>query len=260
MLSDFLLRCVISGSIACALYFVFAGLMARYHNRKVPRDIVRHDIKLGLISLLCGSPMLQAFSLAHERWGISRVYAGVGDRGWLWWAVSIPLYVLLWDLTFYLTHLILHVPLVFRVSHFRHHKCRPPVPWSGIAIDPIETVFSGILPYIVPLFILPFHIYTVYAVNIALMAWATLVHSSYDWSGSRVFMTPKDHNLHHHFGLKNCNYAAVFTFWDRIFGTLNRADRPAWWGIDGWVPQAAAREPLPAAEMADPNATLPVAR
>ena len=70
------------------------------------------------------------------------------------------------------------------------------------------------------------------------MGWATLVHSSYDWSGSSVFMTPKDHNLHHHFGLKNHNFAAVFTIWDRIFGTLNRVDRPAWWGIDGWVPKA----------------------
>ena len=76
------------------------------------------------------------------------------------------------------------LPFVFRISHFRHHKCRPPVPWSGIAIDPIETVFSGILPYIVPLFMLPFHIYTVYALNIVLMGWATLVHSSYDWSGA----------------------------------------------------------------------------
>ena len=35
MFSEFLLRCVISGSIACALYFVFAGIMARYYNRKV---------------------------------------------------------------------------------------------------------------------------------------------------------------------------------------------------------------------------------
>ena len=68
--------------------------------------------------------MLQAVSLAHEKWGISRVYAGIGERGWLWWALSIPLYVLLWDLTFYVLHLLLHVPIVFRISHFRHHKCR----------------------------------------------------------------------------------------------------------------------------------------
>jgi sterol desaturase/sphingolipid hydroxylase (fatty acid hydroxylase superfamily) len=237
MLSEFLLRCLISGSIACALYFVFAWLMTRRYDRKVARNVARHDIKLGMISLLFGSPVLQGFSVMQEKWGISRVYTGFADKGWIWWAVSIPVYLLLWDAVFYLTHLILHHPFVFRISHFRHHKCRPPVPWSGIAIDPIETIFSGILPYIVPLFILPFHVYTVYALNILLMGWATLVHSAYDWSGSSVFMTPKDHNLHHHFGLKNANFAAVFTFWDRLFGTLNRTDRPPWWGVDGWVPK-----------------------
>jgi sterol desaturase/sphingolipid hydroxylase (fatty acid hydroxylase superfamily) len=246
MLSEFLLRCAISGTIACALYFAFASIVARSYNRKVSRDVVRHDIKLGLISLLFGSPMLQAFGVAQEKWGISRVYTSISDKGWLWWAISVPLYLLLWDLVFYVLHIALHNPFIFRISHFRHHKCRPPVPWSGIAIDPIETVFSGILPYIVPLFILPFHIYTVYALNILLMGWATLVHSSYDWSNSPIFMTPKDHNLHHHFGLKNGNFAAVFTFWDRLFGTLNRKDRPAWWGIDGWKPTVGGAAPTPA--------------
>jgi sterol desaturase/sphingolipid hydroxylase (fatty acid hydroxylase superfamily) len=237
MLTEFLLRCVISGSIACILYLISAGIMARLHGRKVTRDIVKHDVKLGFISLLFGSPVLQVFAVAHEKWGISRIYPEIAEKGWLWWALSLPLYVLLWDATFYLTHLVLHHPFVFRVSHFRHHKCRPPVPWSGIAIDPVETILSGIMPYVVPLFILPFHVYTVYALNIMLMVWATLVHSAYDWTQSPIFMTPKDHNLHHHFGLKNANFAAVFTFWDRIFGTLNRTDRPPWWGIDNWVPK-----------------------
>jgi lathosterol oxidase len=249
MIQEFLLRCAISGSIACALYFVSATVVARYHNRPVARDVVRHDVKLGIVSLLFGSPLLQVFAVAHEKWGVSRVYTGIADRGWVWWAVSLPLYVILWDAVFYLTHLVLHHPFVFRISHFRHHKCRPPVPWSGIAIDPLETILSGIMPYVVPLFLLPFHVYTVYALNIVLMAWATLVHSAYDWSESPLFMTPKDHNLHHHFGLKNANFAAVFTFWDRLFGTLNRTDRPAWWGVEAWTPKvgvpATARHDAP---------------
>src|SRR5690242_7728052 len=123
---EFLLRCTISGAIACTLYLVSAGIMAHFHGRKVHRDVVRHDVKLGFVSLLFGSPVLQGFAWIHERWGISRVYPGFADKGWLWWAASIPLYLLLWDLTFYLTHLVLHHPWVFRVSHFRHHKCPPP--------------------------------------------------------------------------------------------------------------------------------------
>jgi sterol desaturase/sphingolipid hydroxylase (fatty acid hydroxylase superfamily) len=68
------------------------------------------------------------------------------EYGWAYWVLSIPLYFLLWDGVFYLTHLILHWQPVYAASHFRHHAFRPPVAWSGIAIDPIETVFSGILP------------------------------------------------------------------------------------------------------------------
>ena len=57
---------------------------------------------------------------------------------------------------------------------------------SGVAIDPFETILSGILPYTVPLFFFPFHLWTVYAINMVLMFWATLVHSSVPWSGSGV--------------------------------------------------------------------------
>ena len=80
MIQEFLLRCAISGSIACVLYFVSASIVARYFNRKVSRDIVRHDIKLGIVSLLFGSPLLQVFAVAHEKWGVSRVYTQISCR------------------------------------------------------------------------------------------------------------------------------------------------------------------------------------
>lgn len=234
MVAEFLLRSALSGLVATALYLVSASLMARSFGRKVVRSVPKHDVKLGLISLAFGSPVLQGFALAADEYGISMMYTDLGAYGWIWWVASLPLYVLLWDAVFYLTHLVLHVPIVYRKSHFRHHMCRPPVAWSGIAIDPFETILSGILPYTVPLFILPFHIYTVYALNIALMVWATLVHSSANWVGNGVLLGTKDHNLHHAYGLKNANFGAVFTFWDRLGRTLDRVKVAPWWGKDGW--------------------------
>jgi sterol desaturase/sphingolipid hydroxylase (fatty acid hydroxylase superfamily) len=238
--SEFILRCFISGGIAVLLYVLMAGTVARFWNRRVSRSVWKHDFKLGLISLGFGSPILQGFSVLSEEYGVSFMYADVASMGLGYWLLSLPVYVLLWDLVFYFTHLVLHWPFVYRRSHFRHHACRPPVPWSGIAVDPVETILSGLLPYIVPLFIMPFHVYTVYALNMLLMLWATLVHSSLDWSGNAVLLTTRDHNLHHTYGLKNCNYAAVFSFWDRLFGTLNRRDVPPWWGKDFWTPTRGA--------------------
>jgi lathosterol oxidase len=240
MIQEFVLRCVLSGAFASILYLLAGAFWARRHSREVSRSVVKHDIKLGFISLLFGSPVLQIFALASEKYHLDRVYTDIHAKGWVWWAVSIPLYLLCWDLVFYLTHLVLHVPYVYRKSHFRHHACRPPVPWSGVAIDPFETILSGILPYTVPLFFFPFHLWTVYALNMVLMFWATLVHSSFPWSRSFIFMTPKDHNLHHAFGLKNANYAAVFTFWDRIGRTLDRVRVPPWWGKTSWRPRGDA--------------------
>lgn len=247
---EFLLRCLISGTIAVLLYFLMAGMVSRFWNRKVSRSVFKHDIKLGIISLAFGSPILQGFSMLSEKYHISQMYSDVSSHGWLYWLASLPLYVLLWDFVFYLTHLVLHMPLVYRKSHFRHHACRPPVPFSGIAVDPVETILSGMMPYIIPLFILPFHVYTVYGLNMLLMLWATLVHSSLNWTSNPILVTTRDHNLHHTYGLKNCNYAAVFTFWDRLFGTLNRRDSPPWWGVDHWVPSVGAtKRPMAGPDM-----------
>lgn len=240
-MSQLLLRSLLSGAIATILYFVSAGFVDRFWSRGVNRSVFRHDVKLGLISLAFGSPVLQIFAWGAEKYHYGKLYSHFNGHGWLYWVISIPIYVMLWDAVFYVTHLILHWSYVYRNSHFRHHACRPPVAWSGIAIDPIETIFSGILPYTVPLFILPFHIYTVYALNIGLMFWATLVHSSLPWNGNAIFMGPRDHNLHHTFGLKNINFAAVFTFWDRMFGTLDRAQQPPWWGKKSWTPKVGVK-------------------
>ena len=113
--------------------------------------------------------------------------------------------------------------------------------------DRATGLVTGILPYVVPLFVFPFHIYTVYALNILLMFWATIVHSSLDWSNNPLFLTTRDHNLHHTYGLKNCNFAAVFTFWDRIFGTINRHAVPPWWGKKSWSPKVGVRSTAPTA-------------
>jgi sterol desaturase/sphingolipid hydroxylase (fatty acid hydroxylase superfamily) len=239
MLSQMLLRSVISGTFAVLLYLLSAGVVSRFWNRGVSRSVVKHDVKLGLISLAFGSPVLQVFAMMAERYHVTRLYTDIGALGWGYWLLSLPLYILCWDLVFYLTHRVLHWPLVYRKSHFRHHACRPPVPWSGIAIDPFETILSGIMPYTIPLFVFPFHLYTVYALNIGLMVWATWVHSSYRWNGNGVMLSPRDHNLHHAFGLKNANYAAVFTFWDRLANTLNRRQEPPWWGKENWKAGAA---------------------
>jgi sterol desaturase/sphingolipid hydroxylase (fatty acid hydroxylase superfamily) len=49
---------------------------------------------------------------------------------------------------------------------------------------------------------------------------------------SSIFITPKDHHWHHSTENSRCNFATVFTFWDRVHGTLHRTgDFPKEYGF-----------------------------
>ena len=109
--------------------------------------------------------------------------------------------------------------------------------WSGIAVGPIDVIFEGILPYTVPLFFsIPFHEYTVNAVNAILTLHACILHSSCHGQYEELngllgyfMISPIGHNMHHQYGLNNaCNFAPIFKIWDRLPGTLNEKE-PFWW-------------------------------
>jgi sterol desaturase/sphingolipid hydroxylase (fatty acid hydroxylase superfamily) len=85
------------------------------------------------------------------------------------------------------------------------------------------------MPLHIPLFFLPFHLHTVFAVNIVLLGWATLLHSGCGVPGGWLFIGPQDHNVHHARGLENRNFSAIFSCYDLLFGTLDR---------EGWTQNA----------------------
>lgn len=264
--AQFAARCALANIVGLAFYFGFASLMHRLFPRRpavngrerAQWDLSRwdSDLSLGVLSIVCGTPFQQGFMVLKEQFGLSLAYASIeGGRlalpawlpaplggaaleGWAWWALSIPVYLALFDLTFYWTHLILHWGPVYTHFHANHHAFRPPTAWSGIAVDPVENILTGMMPLHVPLFLLPFHLHTVFAVNIVLMAWATLLHSGCETPGGWLFIGPADHNVHHARGLENRNFSAIFSVWDWAFGTLDREGwtqdslRPFWFGTD----------------------------
>lgn len=56
MVKELVLRCVLSGFFASLLYLLSGAFWAWKYSRNVSRSIVKHDVKLGFISLLFGSP------------------------------------------------------------------------------------------------------------------------------------------------------------------------------------------------------------
>lgn len=236
--SDFLkelaIRCFFSSLGSIAAYLVYGKILTSIYPRKVlSRDIFHHDMVWGFASLLWGTPIVQIFFMATCRWGISYGYERIQEYGVMYWALSIPLYLVLWDCVFYFGHRFLHLPVIYRFVHTKHHQCRAPVAWSALCIDPIDSIFEGFLPALTPLLIAPFHLTTVYALNLLLMSCAMWNHTSAKhWSSSKLFLGPKDHNLHHQFGQKNYNFAVLFSIWDRMFGTFNDTLTATWWEGD----------------------------
>lgn len=167
-----------------------------------------------------------------------QLYHGIFDHGYVWAVISVPLYLFLWDTVFYILHRwILHQEQVYAVSHSLHHAFRPPTAWSGIAIDPFENFMSGLLPYLVPLFLgIPFHENSIYAVNALLMLHAELLHSAchlrYPGILGHILISPVHHNYHHSGGMHQAtNFAPIFKFWDVVLGTSSDAE-PFWWKTD----------------------------
>ena len=105
-----------------------------------------------------------------------------------------------------------------------------------------------------PLFILPFHLNTVYVINVLLVAWALLLHSSCTWGGNWLLVGTVTHNLHHQSGIRNGNYGAITKIYDRLFGTLLPEDsRPFWMEAEAEARSAAGvtSKPRKAAAAAD---------
>lgn len=201
--------------ITCGFYLTFASIVNLYEN-KVNRNTTSDKIQ-SLLSLFYGSCMMEVIKFTHM---FDNLYHDIFLYGWIYWICSILIYVFIWDFVFYLTHVLLHTKILYSYSHHTHHKCRPTSTWSAVAIDFIDTIFTGIIPYVTPILFIPMHEYTVYFINMILMVWSMIVHSNMKiiWK-NKYLITPTDHNLHHYYGMYNYNYGGFTKIWDILFGT-----------------------------------------
>jgi lathosterol oxidase len=225
---EFATNCVFNCLIAVIIYLIGGSTLHYLFPRNVKRNIYTEDTKLGIYSLLVGTPMLETIIYFDNIYHFTKIYRNINDYSFVYYSFSIILYLLLWDLVFYLTHRLLHTDFIYKFSHYKHHQFRPPTAWAGISIDFLETILSGIMPYIVPVFIIPFHLYTLYPVNMILIFWALMLHSSCKINNGSILLSPKNHNLHHAYGQQNKNFSAIFTIFDRLFGTFDSSE-PFWY-------------------------------
>lgn len=135
------------------------------------------------------------------------------------------------DLNSYVAHRLYHrVPLFWRF-HRVHHSDTEMDATSALRMHPFEFVFQAATQMtILPLLGVSqasFVIYFAFALPLFIINHANLRYPAWlEKALSLVFITPGWHRVHHssHRPETDSNFADVFSFWDRLFGTHRTAD------------------------------------
>ena len=138
--------------------------------------------------------------------------------------VQLFVFALIEDFCFYWAHRALHTPWLYRHVHELHH--RETAPWGlwGNHLHPAEYLVISSLVLVGPLLI-GSHIVTLW-IFVAFRQWESAEsHSGFDFPWNPANLIPLfDGALYHDFHHRRFigNYAGMFSYLDRIFGTYSR--------------------------------------
>tara|TARA_B100000809_G_scaffold231818_1_gene247249 strand:- start:4215 stop:5039 length:825 start_codon:yes stop_codon:yes gene_type:complete len=140
----------------------------------------------------------------------------------------------------YIVHYLLHkIPFMWRF-HMVHHSDTNVDATSATRHHPGDYLMREVFALLViVLFGIPLAYYLFYRMVTVFFAYFT--HANFympktiDKILSLVFVTPNMHKFHHHFEMPwtDTNFGNIFSFWDRIFGTLTYDDpKKVTFGLD----------------------------
>ncbi|MEX0965325.1 MAG: sterol desaturase family protein [Pseudohongiellaceae bacterium] len=158
--------------------------------------------------------------LAAERgWGLFNVLT---VPAWL----SIPLFLLLFDLTIYFQHRLFHmIPVLWRL-HRMHHTDLDYDVSTGNRFHPLSILLSSLIKLTLTVALGPPAVAVMIA-EVLLNATSMFNHSNLrlpaklDSGLRQLVVTPDMHRVHHSMDETehNCNFGFNFPWWDRMFGT-----------------------------------------
>lgn len=150
--------------------------------------------------------------------------------------VKFVLVFLLSDLKNYVRHYVFHRVDFLWNLHAVHHSATSFTVFTTSRGHFIELEISRFFD-VLPLMLLGLPLHTYFLLRFIVQVQQLIIHSSiasdWGWIGRYVLVSPAAHRVHHsieerHF---NRNYASIFIFWDRLFGTYHKAEKVAAIGI-----------------------------
>lgn len=212
----------------------------RFQNRRIqerfpPRKAIQTEMRYSASTLVIFA-VVGALVFWMRKSGLTRMYSDIAEHGWLYFALSIPLMIVIHDFYFYVGHRWMHRPAVFKRVHRVHHLSTNPSPMASYSFHPTEAVIeAGIFPLLIVL--MPVHDLAAVIFVFFTAVMNVLGHLGYEIYPEHFVRSPwlgwnntsTHHNMHHrHF---NCNYGLYFNWWDRIFGTNHPEYRSRYEGL-----------------------------
>jgi Delta7-sterol 5-desaturase len=150
----------------------------------------------------------------------TQFYLKLDDFSYFYLPLSFFLLLFFHEIYFYVTHLFMHKPSLYKRMHQIHHYSSTVSPWASFSFHPYETLVHALF---IPLFVMvvPVHPVIIFVYLIFMTVTAVSNHLGYEIIKSKNirswFISGEHHSLHHE--KFKYNFGLYFTLLDKIFKT-----------------------------------------
>jgi len=158
--------------------------------------------------------------------------------------LSIVIAVLALDFSSWLVHWVMHKVKPLWGFHLVHHTDNTVDVTTGLRHHPGDSIFRGIF-FLLLIFVSGAPMYGVMIYQTLVVLATAFTHANIslpkpvDKIISYILISPNMHKVHHHWKqpYTDSNYGAVFSIWDRLFGTYKTLDpKEIRYGLDRYYP------------------------
>lgn len=200
-------------------YWLYWKKRTLLHDKELPENQVRDEIKWSLVSSLIFALSGIGIGILWQL-GWTKIYLKFDEYGLWYLPLSFVIYTLVHEVYFYFTHVLMHLPALYKKVHAVHHASVKTTPWASFSFHPweaiVHAVFLPIMVTWVPIHPLTIICYLTFMTISAISNHLGAEIISKRWI--RSFLISGEHHSFHHKKLKK-NFGLYYTFMDRLMGT-----------------------------------------
>ncbi len=194
-----MLQYILYDSLFMGMYVITSYMICVYEKYQF-RSPLRNEISRGISSMVLQLPIS---NVAME------LFAPFGTEFSI---LNCFRYLVLFDAIVFWMHYMFHtIPYLYVNIHKEHHQTVWVSPFSATILNWKEHILIGVVPTLIPLYIIDMSLGAWTFMNILIFIYGMLIHSSVDFPGAH------EHASHHVF--KNTHFGFIFPMWDTWMGT-----------------------------------------